>query len=75
MMSLERIKGFARTAALRDRRSGCSLAPDEFEAALNAYANIDAVTKGDAPRPVPPLFVYTALSIYRAICRRYRNAA
>lgn len=75
MMTLERLKDFARTAALRDRRSGRTLTVEEFEKALNAYYAIDALTNGRNARPVPPLFLHSALSVYRAVRRRYARAA
>jgi len=75
MMALEKMKGFARTVALKDRRSGNALSRSEFEDALNAYASIDALTKGEEPLPVPPLFLQAALAAYDAVRWRYRRAA
>ena len=74
-MALEKMKGFARTVALRDRRSGNALSRSEFENALNAYASIDALTKGEKPLPVPPLFLQSALAAYRSVWWRYGRAA
>ncbi|MFN2449657.1 MAG: hypothetical protein ABR508_07680 [Candidatus Baltobacteraceae bacterium] len=75
MMTLEKMKGFARTAALRERRSRTSLSAREFEEALNAYVGIGALTNGETPTPVPPLFVHAALAVYRAVSKRHKRAA
>lgn len=74
MVTLEQISAFARTTALNDRRSGRRMSDDEFATTMNAYARVAAFASGEKGAPVPPLFAYKALAVYRAVRWQFAKA-